>query len=139
MNYIASTFFDADSWSKFGLNWVRSAKSASLETIVIGDDLSEDVIAKIKELNYRYVSVIKKFKTDCNVMYTLVQNLDKNSRCLWTKPDILPKSGLETNCDLLCGYSNQSVQDLADPVVNLYDRAAMIESLREQVGKKHGK
>jgi hypothetical protein len=54
MNYIVSTFFDEEDWNKFGLNWVRNAKSASLDAIIIGKDLPEDAIAKIAELNFLY-------------------------------------------------------------------------------------
>lgn len=139
MSYVASTFFDADTWNKFGLNWVRSAKSASLDCLIIGDELPEEAISKINELKFRHVPIIKKFKNKCNIEYTLIQNLDKNTRCLWTKPEILPKSGIVTNSDLVCGYTNLVVQDLASAVINLYDRAAMIESLNEQIQKVHGR
>ena len=137
MNYIASTFFDEEEWNKNGLNWVRHAKSASLNAIIIGKNLPDDAIEKINELNFTYVPLIEKFKTDNNVMYTLVHSLPKASRCLWTNPDVTPKAGLETQADLLCGTTKTSVYQIAESVVNLHDRAAMIESLRENIYKTH--
>jgi hypothetical protein len=137
MNYLVSTYFDETSWQEYGLNWVRNAKSESLEALIIGKNLPEDAIQKIHELNYKYIPLIEKFKSDSNVMYTLVHHLPKGSRCLWTNPDILPKSGLETNADLLCSSTSNTIYQLADSVVNLYDRAAMIESLKENIHKKH--
>ena len=147
MSYIVSTFFNEDSWNKFGLNWVRNAKSASLDALIIGKDLPEEAITKIAELNFRYIPVLNKFKTDCNVDYTLVQNLEKNQRCLWTQPEILPKAGIysintssdDGESDLICGLSSFNVQDLTQSVVNLYDRAAMIESLKQKIEHVHGK
>jgi len=52
MNYIASTFFDEEEWNKNGLNWVRHAKSASLNAIIIGKNLPDDAIEKINDLLY---------------------------------------------------------------------------------------
>ena len=65
--------------------------------------------------------------------------MNKDQRCLWTRPELMPKNGLISNSDLLCGYSNLSAIDLADHVINLYDRAAMIESLEQQIFKNYGK
>jgi hypothetical protein len=137
MKYLVSTYFDDTNWHEFGLNWVRTAKSDSLDAIIIGKNLPDDAIQKIHELEYKYVPLMEKFKNDSNVMYTLVHNLPKSSRCLWTSPDILPRKGLETSADLLCGPTENTILQLADSVVNLYDRAAMIESLKENIEKKH--
>jgi hypothetical protein len=139
MNYIVSTFFDEEDWNKFGLNWVRNAKSASLDAIIIGKDLPEDAIAKIAELNFLYFPVLDKFKKNCNAMHTLVCNLPKNSRCLWTKPEILPKAGIIGEADLICGLSESPISKIVSSVINLYDRAAMIESLSQHIESVHNK
>lgn len=139
MNYIASTFFDEEKWDRFGLNWIRSAKSASLEALIIGSNLPESAQIKIKEYNYKLVPVENKFKTDCNFHYTLVKSLQKGQRCLWTKPDLLPKAGFETDADIFCSHSDISINDLVSPVINLYDRAAMVVSLQNNLEKKYGK
>ena len=139
MNYLVSTFLDEESWEKFGLNWLRSAKSASLQALIIGKNLPEVAQQKIQELNYKFVPVENKFKTDCNFHYTLSRNLEKGQRCLWTRPDLLPKAGFETDADVTCSYSNININDLVSPVINLYDRAAMIQSLQQNIEKIHGK
>lgn len=139
MTYIASTFLDEKSWDRHGLNWLRSAKSESLDALIIGKDLPDSALEKIRELNFRYVAVENKFKSDCNFHYALSRNLEKGQRCLWTRPDLLPKAGIESDVDVVCGCSNVNLNDLASPVVNLYDRAAMMQSLKQNIEKVHGK
>ena len=40
---------------------------------------------------------------------------------------------------MLCSYSPVQIDDLMIPVVNLWDRAAMISSLKQNIEKVHGK
>jgi hypothetical protein len=139
MSYSVATYFDQESWAKNGLNWLRNATSVNLSGYVVGKDLNQQSIDKITELDFVHLPVINKFKKDNNVFFTLLQILQKNQRCLWVQNDIVPKSELKGDTDLICGSSQLELSSLVLPVVNLYDRAAMIESLRESIQKKHGK
>lgn len=139
MSYSVATYFDQESWAKSGLNWLRNATSANLSGYVVGKDLNQQSIDKITELEFVHLPVINKFKKDNNVFFTLLQILQKNQRCLWVQNNILPRSEIKVDTDLICGSSELELSSLVLPVVNLYDRAAIIESLHESIQKKHGK
>jgi len=47
MNYSAATCFDEKDWNKYGLNWLRAARSNSMTGFVVGIDLPEQAVAKI--------------------------------------------------------------------------------------------
>lgn len=138
MSYIVATGFDQNAWDKYGLNWVRHAKSESLEAIIVGDGLSSPALDKINELGFQYLNVKSGFNIKCNFYYTLLQKLQQGQRCLWTIPAILPRAQIETSVDLVCGISDFGAEYLTSSVVNLYDRAAMIQSLNESIRQKHG-
>ena len=138
MSYIVATYFDKDAWKSYGLNWVRHAKSESLTGYIIGIDLPQEAIDKINELGFVHLPLISKYQIRGDAFFTLLQKLEKNQRCLWTNPHVLPRAGIESKVDLLCGISNSSVENLTVGVVNLYYIAAMIKSLNESIFKKHG-
>ena len=50
----------------------------------------------------------------------------------------MPRADIEANVDLVCGISDFGAEYLTSSVVNLYDRAAMIQSLNESIRQKHG-
>ena len=58
---------------------------------------------------------------------------------MWLNPSLLPKANFDTQADLVCELTKSDVFGLTEPVTNLYDRAAMIESLREKIEKKSKK
>ena len=138
MSYIVATGFNQSTWEKYGLNWIRFANSESLKAVIVGDELTGAAVDKIHELGFVHLPVQPKFNIKSNFYYTLLQKLEKNQRCLWTIPSILPKSEIQTDVDLVCGVSDFAAEYLTSGVVNLYDRAAMIQSLNEKIWQKHG-
>jgi hypothetical protein len=137
MSYVVATSFNLESWDKYGLNWLRQAKSCSLNGYIIGVDISEQAIKKIQELEFVYLPMEEKHRVRGDVFTTLAKNLPREKRCLWTNPYILPKPNIETKADLLCGTEDVSAESLTVSVYNLYDRAAMIESLNEKIKSEH--
>lgn len=138
MSYIVASSFDAATWDRHGLNWVRHAKSESLDAIVVGNDIPGSAVDKIAELGFRHLPIQPKFNLRHNAFWTLLQSLEKGQRCLWTKPSLLPKAGIEASTDLVCGISDHNAEHLTSSVVNLHDRAAMIQSLNDAILARHG-
>ena len=92
MSYIAATYLDKDSWPKFGINWMRKAKSVGLTGFVIGEELPEESHQKTKDLGFEIVPLEKKFGDDRDRYHALVGAL-KGRRCLFTRPEIDPRGG----------------------------------------------
>lgn len=137
MSYKVATYFSADNWDQLGINWVRTAKSNGLTGYIVGHNLSEDAVQKIGQLGFQHLPLDEKSKEKTAVYAQFIRQLDKNERCLWTIPTIHPISGIDSNYDLVCGLTDADVFALTSSVVNLYDRAAMIESLEEKISKKY--
>lgn len=137
MSYFVATSFDSDSWESHGLNWVRHAKSESLKAYVIGNNLKQAAIDKIAELGFTHLPLIEKYKIRGDAFYTLLQKLEKNQYCMWTNHLLLPIKGFECKADLVCATTQIDANFLTTGVVNLYDRAAMIQSLNESIFKKY--
>jgi len=138
MNYSAATCFDEKDWNKYGLNWLRAARSNSMTGFVVGIDLPEQAVAKIGELNFTHLPIVRKYNFKCDLFYTLLQALDRDSFCLWTENNLLPRHDLEPKFDACCQLSEYTAYAITSPVINLHDRAAMISSLEEQIQKVHG-
>ena len=138
MSYIAASGFDAATWERFGLNWVRHAKSESLDAIIVGNQIPASAVDKIGELGFIHLPIAPRFNLKHNAFWTLLQSLQKGQRCLWTAPSLLPRAGIEAKSDLVCGLSDLNAEYLTSSVVNLYDRAAMIKSLNDSVLSRHG-
>lgn len=137
MKYVVATAFDSESWDSHGLNWIRHAKSESLNALILGKNLKKSSVDKISELGFTHIPVIEKYNNNADVFYTLVRNLEKDQQCMWIKPSLLPVQGIESKSDLTCGISQVEVQFMTTGVVNLYDRAAMVQSLNESIKKKY--
>lgn len=138
MNYFAATSFDKNTWGKYGLNWLRTARSNSMKGFIVGEDLTEDAVNKISELGFTHLPVNKKYNCRCDIQYTFLKSLPTDAYCLWTENNILPKNNLETKMDICCDVSKYTAYEITAPVVNLHDRAAMIHSLEDMIQKHHG-
>lgn len=136
MSYIAATHLTPGNWTA-GINWMRKAKSAGLTGFILGD-LSEEATAKAKELGFKVVPIVKRHGDVRDLHNTLVDNLKKGQRCLFTYSDVSPKGGLSEARDVTC--SREKVLDVLSvviPINNLYDRAKTVKLFREKVENIH--
>lgn len=137
MSYKVATYFSADNWEQQGVNWVRTAKSQGLNGFVVGHNLPEEAVQKIKQLGFQHLPLNDDLKDSTAVYAQFIRQLEKSERCLWTVPTLMPAAGMDGNADLVCGLTEADIFALTQSVVNLYDRAAMIESLDEKIAKKY--
>lgn len=135
MNYIAATYFDDKTWPKYGLNWLRSAKSAKLTGLIIGTDLPEEATSKAAELGFKVVPLEKKGGTELDRYSTLAAHLEKGQRCLFTQPDVLPKGGFSVGRDVFCERGKMACIDVVSPIRNLFDRAKAAKEIYYAVQK----
>jgi hypothetical protein len=133
MSYIAATHFDAKSWAKSGHNWLRKAKSAGLTGYVLGTDLPAEASEKAQELGFQVVPVSGATGTDLDRYHTLASVLTEGQRCLFTRPDVLPKGGLSEAKDVLCGTEKMAnPTEIVNPIRSLYDRAKVMRLIGEK-------
>jgi hypothetical protein len=136
MEYKVATFFNQDSWSKNGANWLRQAKSQSLEGFVVGIGLGDGAKAKIAELGFEHIDSDPKGPRS-DLFKAFVPKLNKGEKCLWMRPETRPTARLKSSDDVVCGISDISLHDLVKPVLNLYDRVAIMESIKDRMVKKY--
>lgn len=138
MKYSVATFMTQDSFAESGTKWLRSAVSQSLSGWVVGLGLGSGSIDKIAELGFKHLDVNPRTGTRADVFGTFVEKMAAGDSCLWVPPDRLPTSRLAPTCDLVCGRLEVDSMSVTAPVVNLYDKAAMMKSLDESVKAAHG-
>ena len=130
MTYSVATHFDQPTWDRFGVNWLRKAKSEKLTGFIVGMNLSDE--AKIKILDFGFV------------YYPMVLNRLQipdlcNHCCLLTNFDEIPKAGLPEDADVVCSIDKSiSALDIVSPIVNLPNRAKAVRLIQEKVEKIHG-
>ena len=52
MKYSVSTMFDRETWQVYGENWLRQARSLSLDGYVVDAGLDDDAVAKVKGMGF---------------------------------------------------------------------------------------
>jgi len=137
MDYKVATYFSSENWESQGLNWLRTAKSLSLTGYIIGYNLSEEATSKISQLGFICLPLKEDENNRVKIFQKFISQLKPQERCMWLTPSLLPKANFETESDLVCELTKSDIFNLTEPVTNLYDRAAMIESLREKIEKKY--
>lgn len=138
MKYIAVTHFDKETWAKYGLNWLRKAKSEGLKGYILGTDLPEEAPAKANELGFTAVPVVGPTGAYLDRYHTLASVLKEGQRCLLTWPTVLPKGGLSDARDVLCGTEKKlNVVEIVAPVKNLYNRAKVVRDIRDKIITTH--
>lgn len=135
MNQKVATYLNPETWTKYGLNWIRTAKSLGLAGTVVGSDLPTEAVDKIRQLGLDHVSV-SGTQRKVDVFDVFISKMKPDERVLWCHPDILP-SRMNGTADVVCGGGLTDVMSLTECVLNLYDRAAMIDSLEERILKKY--
>lgn len=137
MTYKVATYFDNSTWGKYGLNWVRYAKSSKLPSLVVGVDLPPEVGAKVTDLGATFVPMVKKSGVGLDKYAALLKNIE--GRCLFTQPDVLPRAGYSTGRDIFCGKESElACIDVVSPVKNIFERATTARVIYREVQKVHG-
>jgi hypothetical protein len=135
MDYKVVTYLNPESWTKNGLSWLRMAKSLGLKGHVVGNDLSEEAVDKIRQMGFEHIPLIGP-QRKVEVFDAFVNHIKPSERVLWCHSDIPPRP-VDGGADVICGSNQSSVYDLTECVLNLYDRAAMVDSLEERIFKKY--
>ena len=138
MKYSVSTMFDRETWQVYGENWLRQARSLSLDGYVVDAGLDDDAVAKVKGMGFMCLPAQTGSPDRSNIFEPFVKAMSPGETCLWVQPYVKPISGLSTGADLMCETSHINVDSLASIVINLYDRAAMTHSLEEKIRAVHG-
>ena len=139
MKYKVATCFSDESWKAHGPSWLRNAKSAGLPGYVVGLDLPEDASRTVTEMGLQFIAMPAQPKMRSEIFESFASKLDKGDFCLWTRPTSKPVSSLKTGFDVRVGTSNSSVEELCQPVINLYDRVAMMASIEDRIVQTYGK
>lgn len=135
MEYKVATYLNPETWTKHGLNWVRTAKSLGLKGDIVGTDLPQEAVDKIRQLGFDYIPLVGS-QRKVEVFDAFAVRIKPNERVLWCHPDI-PPSRMDGEADVICGGGISDVFVLTECVLNLYDRAAMIDSLEDRILKKY--
>lgn len=127
MSYIATSFFDRESWDKYGIRWLETAKAENLNGFVVGLDIPE-ASRYLKQMGFSLVAI-----TDRTVVYeAIASNLDKNQSCLFVNPELLPKGGLLENFNIRCNMKDSlDIFDITSSVQNLFNRAKVINMMQD--------
>jgi hypothetical protein len=134
MSYIVATYMDIDAWNKTGVNWLRKAKSAGLTGFVIGNNLPSEAVAKAKELGFEIYPIVN----ERDKFQVIVENIQKDQRCLLVNSDVTPKADLPETKEVTC-YKDESLDlfDILIPVKNLQDRSKSYSLLLNEIINVH--
>lgn len=135
MSYQVTTFFDNQLYEKYGLNWLRQTKSLGLYGFVMFRNLKLEAVDKINELGFSAVPVKHNLGDDRDYILTIIDTLEREKKCLFVRPEVIPESGLSEDKDLICREDeNLNIYDLVNPINNLQQRTKAIQQIRHKLG-----
>lgn len=128
MAYKAASHFDQSNWDRYGLNWLRKAKSERLQGFVVEHGLNDESRQKISDMGFQVVSARYRFQLDdlCG------------ERCLLTDSQTLPRGGLSEEYDVVCPVIKTEASDLVWPLVSIENRARTALLLQEKIKDVYG-
>ena len=131
---VIATYFDKESWTKKGVDWLRKAKSIGLKGFIIGDNLPVEAEAKAKSLGFDLVNIIVKFNDERDIYCTIAETLEKGERCLFMNSDLSPRGGISEEKDVNCSLdSSLNLRDIVSSIRNLKQRAKSVKLIEEKV------
>ena len=124
MSYSVATHFDQSSWDKYGVNWLRKARSEKLNGFVIGHNLDDETQEKISDAGFGFYTKRDRFQLSdlCG------------DRCLLTRFDAFPKGGLSEEKEFF-GFIDPNIDaiDLVWSMSNLHNRVSAVRFLKEKI------
>lgn len=128
MAYKAAAHFDQSNWDRYGLNWLRKAKSERLQGFIINHNLNDETQQKISDMGFQVVPACYRFQLGdlCG------------ERCLLTDSQTLPLGGLSEEYDVVCPVVKTDASDLVWSLASIENRARTVLLLQEKIKDVYG-
>jgi len=131
MTYSVATHFNQLNWEKYGLNWLRKAKSEGLKGFIVGRSLTNEAQKKISSLGFEYI------QNHLGLNFQLADLCGEH--CLLTRCDVLPNVSLLEGKNVVCSVDqNINEIDLVWSLSNLNHRAKTILIIRDRIKDVYG-